>query len=38
MLLKPYLLPSADGRQKWGWIQLGLLWMVEMIPWLVPEE
>lgn len=38
MLLKPYFLPSVDGRQKWGWIQLGLLWMVEMIPRMVPEE
>lgn len=38
MLLKSYLLPSADRRQKWGWIQTGLLWMAEMISSLVPEE
>lgn len=38
MLLKTYLLPSVNGRQKWGWIQLGLLWMAKLIPRLVPEE
>lgn len=38
MLLKSHLLLSANGRQKWGWIQLGLLWMAELIPRLVPEE
>lgn len=34
--VETYLLPSADGRQKWGWIQIGLLWMAETIPSLVP--